>query len=186
MIGAAEAECMRDEKRWCTADDYAVRSMAQTRAASKALKMPLGFVFAMAGYETTPAEEMPAVVEQPPRPRPAGKDPTLVEERQTAEISGCSRSSTRSTRNGLGRLVSRIRRCAVPQDRQDRGRPGHRRPHGEGSRPEPSFGGGLTAMRERATLAMVYADGLEEAGMEQAARRLRVVAQDVLDLVRQM
>ena len=39
-------------------------------------------------------------------------------------------------------------------------------------------------MRERATLAMVYADGLEEAGMEQAARRLRVVAQDVLDLVR--
>ena len=86
VIGAAEAECMRDEKRWATADDYAVRSMAQTRAASKALKMPLGFVFAMAGYETTPAEEMPSVVEQPPRPKPAGKDPTLVEERQTAEI----------------------------------------------------------------------------------------------------
>jgi hypothetical protein len=71
VIGAAEAECMRSEKRWRDADDYAVRSMAQTRAASKALKMPLGFVFAMAGYETTPAEEMPAVVEQPPRPRPA-------------------------------------------------------------------------------------------------------------------
>lgn len=76
VIGAAEAECMRSEKRWADADDYAVRSMAQTRAASKALKMPLGFVFAMAGYETTPAEEMPPVVEQPPRPRPADDKPT--------------------------------------------------------------------------------------------------------------
>lgn len=29
VIGAAEAECLRDEKRWADADDYAVRSMAQ-------------------------------------------------------------------------------------------------------------------------------------------------------------
>lgn len=75
-IGAAEAECMRSEKRWKDADDYAVRSMAQTRAASKALKMPLGFVFAMAGYETTPAEEMPVVDIPRPRPAPAPDAPT--------------------------------------------------------------------------------------------------------------
>jgi hypothetical protein len=59
IVGAAESQCLRSEPRWKTRDDYAIRSMAQTRATSKALKMPLGFVFSMAGYETTPADEMP-------------------------------------------------------------------------------------------------------------------------------
>lgn len=58
-IGAAEAECLRDEKRWKDADDYAVRSMAQTRATAKALGSVLRFVATLAGFEGTPAEEMP-------------------------------------------------------------------------------------------------------------------------------
>jgi hypothetical protein len=33
--------------------------MAQTRATSKALRQPLGFVMTLAGYAATPAEEMP-------------------------------------------------------------------------------------------------------------------------------
>ena len=57
-VGAAEAECLRSETRWKTADDYAIRSMAQTRAVSKALRAPLGFIVSLAGYEATPAEEM--------------------------------------------------------------------------------------------------------------------------------
>lgn len=59
-IGAAEAMCSRKEDRWKTADDYAIRSMAQTRAVSKALRHPLGFVMTLAGYEATPEAEMPA------------------------------------------------------------------------------------------------------------------------------
>lgn len=59
VIGAAEAMCTRAEGRWKSADDYAIRSMAQTRATSKALRGPLGFVVTLAGYESTPAEEMP-------------------------------------------------------------------------------------------------------------------------------
>lgn len=59
IVGAAEAQCLRDEKNWKSRDDYALRSMAQTRAAAKALRMPLGFIMALAGYEATPAEEMP-------------------------------------------------------------------------------------------------------------------------------
>lgn len=59
VIGAAEAMCTRGEARWKTADDYAIRSMAQTRATSKALRGPLGFVVTLAGYESTPAEELP-------------------------------------------------------------------------------------------------------------------------------
>jgi hypothetical protein len=60
VVGAAEAECLRTEKTWKGRDDYALRSMAQTRAVSKALRGPLGFVVTLAGYEATPAEEMPA------------------------------------------------------------------------------------------------------------------------------
>jgi len=58
IIGAAEAECLRTESNWATRDDYALRSMAQTRATSKALRLPLGFIMTLAGYEATPAEEM--------------------------------------------------------------------------------------------------------------------------------
>jgi hypothetical protein len=69
IVGAAEAECMRSEKTWRSREDYALRSMAQTRATSKALRQPLGFVMTLAGFDPTPAEEMP----RPARaPRPGG------------------------------------------------------------------------------------------------------------------
>ncbi|MDR7495295.1 MAG: hypothetical protein QN190_14120 [Armatimonadota bacterium] len=57
-VGAAEAICARDEPRWADQPEFALRSMAQTRATAKALRLPLGFVMALAGYETTPAEEI--------------------------------------------------------------------------------------------------------------------------------
>lgn len=59
LVGAAEAECLTSEKSWKSRDDYALRSMAQTRATSKALRLPLGFVVTLGGYAATPAEEMP-------------------------------------------------------------------------------------------------------------------------------
>lgn len=66
-VGAAEAQCLRSEKEWGPSpskgkmrDDYALRSMAQTRAVSKALRAPLGFIVTMAGFDATPSEEMPA------------------------------------------------------------------------------------------------------------------------------
>lgn len=60
VVGRADAVCTKHERRgpWKNADDYARLSMAQTRATSKALKGPLGFVVSLAGYATTPAEEM--------------------------------------------------------------------------------------------------------------------------------
>jgi hypothetical protein len=70
IVGAAESECLRSERRWAKADDYAIRSMAQTRATSKALRMPLGFVMELAGFDATPADEMPAE----PTPAPTAKE----------------------------------------------------------------------------------------------------------------
>ncbi len=59
VVGAAESECLRSERKWARADDYAIRSMAQTRATAKALRLPLGFVFELEGFEGTPADEIP-------------------------------------------------------------------------------------------------------------------------------
>jgi hypothetical protein len=66
LVGAAEAQCDRSEPNWKGRDDYALRSMAQTRATSKALRQPLGFVITLAGFDPTPAEEMPAGSFEPP------------------------------------------------------------------------------------------------------------------------
>ncbi len=59
QVGEADALCLRSETNWKNSDTYAICSMAQTRAASKAIKGVLGFVVVMAGYSDTPAEEMP-------------------------------------------------------------------------------------------------------------------------------
>jgi hypothetical protein len=61
LRGAAEAMCSRSEPRWKAQPSYAIRSMAQTRAMSKALRLPLGFIMKIAGYEATPADEMDGV-----------------------------------------------------------------------------------------------------------------------------
>lgn len=72
VIGAAEAQCLRSERNWSNRDDFALRSMAQTRATAKCLRMPLGFVMSLTGCEVTPAEEMVADHPQPKhQPNPA-------------------------------------------------------------------------------------------------------------------
>lgn len=60
-IGAAEAQCLKEEGHWSKAEDYAIRSMAQTRATSKALASVLRFVATLGGASGTPAEEMDGV-----------------------------------------------------------------------------------------------------------------------------
>jgi len=78
VVGAAEAQCLNTEGRpWNTADGYALRSMAQTRAVSKALRHPLGFVVTLAGYDATPEAEafrddQAAGGQGQQRPRPQG------------------------------------------------------------------------------------------------------------------
>jgi hypothetical protein len=63
LVGAAESECSRAERKWKNADAYAIRSMAQTRAIGRALRAPLGQIVVLAGYEPAGAEE---ISEDPP------------------------------------------------------------------------------------------------------------------------
>lgn len=58
IIASAESMCMRDEPNWKTKPLYALRSMAQTRTAGKALRSVFAWVAVLAGYSGTPAEEM--------------------------------------------------------------------------------------------------------------------------------
>lgn len=58
VVSRGSALCHRDEKRWGNADEYAVRSMAVTRAIGKACRVSFSWIVKLAGYEATPAEEM--------------------------------------------------------------------------------------------------------------------------------
>jgi hypothetical protein len=85
VVGAAEAQCTRDEKRWADADDYAIRSMAQTRAGSKAMRMPLGWIMQLSGFETTPAEEMDGIAPRRQAPQPQQRRQAPVPESVKAQ-----------------------------------------------------------------------------------------------------
>lgn len=57
-VSKGEAICSSKEANWRNSDEYAIKSMATTRATSKAMRIPLGWVMVLAGYSATPAEEM--------------------------------------------------------------------------------------------------------------------------------
>ncbi len=59
-VAQAEGFCSTRESRWRGRDEYAVRSMAQTRATSKVFRQAMAWVMVLAGYEATPSEETPA------------------------------------------------------------------------------------------------------------------------------
>jgi hypothetical protein len=66
VVGREEGMCSRSELQWMQKPDPAVKSMASTRAASRAFRASLGWVVAIAGYNPTPAEEMPQPAAAPP------------------------------------------------------------------------------------------------------------------------
>lgn len=59
VIGRGSAICGTDEPTWRDRPNYARRSMATTRATGKAYRLAFSWIMNLAGYEATPAEEMP-------------------------------------------------------------------------------------------------------------------------------
>jgi hypothetical protein len=68
VVGGASAICTRKERRWEKADDYAVRSMAVTRATGKAFRLSFAWIVTLAGYAPTNEEEMPEHTKQASEP----------------------------------------------------------------------------------------------------------------------
>lgn len=58
-ITAAEAMASNLERKPWGRDEYAIRSMAQTRAVGKAAREAFSWIVTLAGFAPTPAEEMP-------------------------------------------------------------------------------------------------------------------------------
>lgn len=75
IISSAEALCLRSEKNWAKRDEYAIKSMAQTRASAKALRNAFGWVAELAGYASTPADEMDADDDKPAQRAPVPGPP---------------------------------------------------------------------------------------------------------------
>ncbi len=58
VVSRGIAICSSKESKKSGFDEYAIASMAQTRAVGKAYRLLLGWMMKAAGYEATPAEEM--------------------------------------------------------------------------------------------------------------------------------
>lgn len=58
IMGAGEGICSSKEKKWAHSDEYAIKSMSQTRATGKAFRLCFSWIVKLAGYEPTPAEEI--------------------------------------------------------------------------------------------------------------------------------
>lgn len=67
VVSRGFAICSSKEASKKSFDEYAVLSMAQTRAIGKAYRNVIGWVMKLANYEATPAEEMFKMGETPPQ-----------------------------------------------------------------------------------------------------------------------
>lgn len=95
-VSAAEAMCMNDEPNWKNKPLFQLRSMAQTRACSKALRNVLAWVVVLAGYRPTPAEEMQGVYKADAKAEiqaPQKKSPPPSGTSIDTTISACSEKS---------------------------------------------------------------------------------------------
>ena len=66
VMGSGFAICSKEEMKKKSFDEYAILSMAQTRAIGKAYRNLIGWVMKLSGYESVPAEEMKGVKTEKP------------------------------------------------------------------------------------------------------------------------
>jgi len=84
IIGRGEAICSNSERNWKNRDEYAIKSMAATRATGKAARLSFSWIMTLAGYDPTPAEEMP-VYDNPSKSHAGVSDPS--EEKSKSNLS---------------------------------------------------------------------------------------------------
>jgi hypothetical protein len=92
IVGAGFAICSNKEQGKKFYQEFAIASMAQTRAIGKAYRNALAWIIRAAGYEPTPAEEMEytgnipeAKVEQPKVEAAKAPQPVAATDRETAK-----------------------------------------------------------------------------------------------------
>lgn len=88
LVGIGYALCSSKESLKKGFDEYAILSMAQTRAIGKAYRNKIGFIMKLAGFSPTPAEEMHKVGETPAEPQPEVL-PTIQTEEKPSKVQVC-------------------------------------------------------------------------------------------------
>jgi len=77
--------CASTEPNWANKPEFQLMSMAQTRAAGKVLRLLLGWIVTLAGYEPTPAEEMVIEDPAPDRGNAGGEQQQAQSQRQRSD-----------------------------------------------------------------------------------------------------
>ncbi|MGY3406080.1 hypothetical protein ACVWZV_002193 [Bradyrhizobium sp. GM5.1] len=93
VLSRGFAICSSKESKKKSFDEYAILSMAQTRAIGKAYRNVIGWVMKLAGYEATPSEEMSKAGEVAPA---APTTPTAVPKAAKPVVDLVCHGTTRS------------------------------------------------------------------------------------------
>lgn len=96
VVANGFALCSNKEAIKKNFDEYAVLSMAQTRAIGKAYRNLIGWVMKLAGYEGTPSEEMHKVDQAMPEPVEATATKTVNKPVIEAECWECANPITKA------------------------------------------------------------------------------------------
>jgi len=86
VVATGVALCSNAEKTKRYFDEYAILSMAQTRAIGKAYRNLLAWLMKAAGFEATPAEEMDFAKEEAPTKKPKVFEVEIVPEEIATEV----------------------------------------------------------------------------------------------------
>lgn len=117
VVGAGFAICSNKEQGKKYYQEFAIASMAQTRAIGKAYRNILAWVIRAAGYEPTPSEEMdyggnetaakPAVpTEKKPTMKSATAEPTAAASEKSEEQNGSVRYASAKQKEEIIRLLN--------------------------------------------------------------------------------
>lgn len=90
--GSGEALCSSNESNWSNRDEFAIRSMCQTRATGKAFRLAFSWIVVLGGYQPTPAEEMTGAPQQKPpiqqpQQKPAAPISSEAENKMRSDLS---------------------------------------------------------------------------------------------------
>ena len=89
IVGMGYALCSSKEATKKGFDEYAILSMAQTRAIGKAYRNKIGFIMKLAGFQPTPGEEMHKVGDTPQEVMKIQAEPTIQMSDKPGKVPVC-------------------------------------------------------------------------------------------------
>ena len=111
LVATGIALCSNAEKTKRYFDEYAILSMAQTRAIGKAYRNLLAWLMKAAGFEATPAEEMDFAKEEPKKP--------VVQEVEVEEIAEVEVDRVELIKQITVELIKQITDCTKNKELVD-------------------------------------------------------------------